>query len=75
MDIYILPYYYYIFAITRNLPKHIKVFKISMEKVIYIINSSGGPLPYQLWVNLAKGQANLLGKMEEASLHLLEVCI
>lgn len=40
MDIYSLIF----FAITRNLPKHIKVFQISMEKMIYIINNFGGPL-------------------------------
>lgn len=31
MDICVLPYF---FAITRSLPKHIKVFQISMEKTI-----------------------------------------
>lgn len=45
MDIRILPYF---FAITRSLPKHTKIFQISMEKMVYTINSFGGSLPYKL---------------------------
>lgn len=46
-----------------------------MEMMVYTRNGTGGPLPYKLWIDPARGQASTQGKMGEALLPRQEVRI
>lgn len=46
-----------------------------MEMMVYTRNGTGGLLPYQLWIDPARGQASTQGKMGEALLPRQEVRI